>query len=427
MPACSSRWHGGGRDGFRFVAAGVAGDDVGCGDRSGQGCASGVVQHGRVGLLEEPQVGAVAATWLGRVRRRSGGWPGLRRRCSRSRRPARLHQAWVRELDQRFPGSVRVFAPSETAAARAQLGSRRFKTDDRDCAALTYLARQGQGRPVADDPVDALRAAVRYRRGLVAERKVAQQRLHDQLNALCPGLSAPAGHGRALMVDSVDRAGGARLRGRLRRPAARGPFAAGRAPRTVVRQRRQLLGRAVEAVPAAPTATPRRAPSGWAAASPAGGAAAPTSPPSRPTRGAAGRHRRAGADHAARRRRDPRRRLRRVHLPIDRFPAPSTSTRPPGWRRRSYQSATINRAGRISRTGAGRTPRRADGHRLGPVAALRAVHRTRPPSCAPAGWRPIQARVALARHACRLAYRMLTPSSPSTNSATVKAGTRAER
>src|SRR5690349_10323974 len=36
-----------------------------------------------------------------------------------------LHQAWVRELNQRFPRSVRLFAPSETAAARAQLGSRR--------------------------------------------------------------------------------------------------------------------------------------------------------------------------------------------------------------------------------------------------------------------------------------------------------------
>jgi hypothetical protein len=35
-----------------------------------------------------------------------------------------LHQAWVRELNQRFPGSVRLFAPSETAAARAQPGSR---------------------------------------------------------------------------------------------------------------------------------------------------------------------------------------------------------------------------------------------------------------------------------------------------------------
>src|SRR4051794_30401091 len=51
-----------------------------------------------------------------------------------------LHQVWVRELNQRFPGSVRLFAPSETTAARTQLGSRRFKTDDRDCAALTVQA-----------------------------------------------------------------------------------------------------------------------------------------------------------------------------------------------------------------------------------------------------------------------------------------------
>jgi transposase len=114
-----------------------------------------------------------------------------------------LHQAWMRELNQRFPGSVRLFAPSETTAARAQLGSRRFKTDDRDCAALTYLARQGQGRLVPDQVQDALIAAVRHRRGLIAEHKVAQQRLHDQLHALCPGLAAPDGHGRALKVDSV--------------------------------------------------------------------------------------------------------------------------------------------------------------------------------------------------------------------------------
>ena len=50
--------------------------------------------------------------------------------------------------------------------------------------------------------MDALRAAVRVRRGLVVDRRVAQQRLHDQLNALCPGLSAPAGHGRSLPVAS---------------------------------------------------------------------------------------------------------------------------------------------------------------------------------------------------------------------------------
>jgi transposase len=98
-----------------------------------------------------------------------------------------LHRAWAGELERLHPGGVRLFAPSETKAARTQLGSGRFKTDDRDCAALTYLARQGAGRPQAPEgAVDALRAGVRHRRGLVADRKVAQQRMHDQLNTLCP-------------------------------------------------------------------------------------------------------------------------------------------------------------------------------------------------------------------------------------------------
>ena len=58
-----------------------------------------------------------------------------------------LHRAWAAEVERRWPGSLRLFAPSETQAARAQLGSRRFKTDDRDCAALIWLLRQGAGRP----------------------------------------------------------------------------------------------------------------------------------------------------------------------------------------------------------------------------------------------------------------------------------------
>ena len=57
----------------------------------------------------------------------------------------RLHHAWVAELERRWPGSVRLFAPSETQAARGQLGWRRSKTDDRDCAALVWLVRQAQG------------------------------------------------------------------------------------------------------------------------------------------------------------------------------------------------------------------------------------------------------------------------------------------
>jgi hypothetical protein len=56
-----------------------------------------------------------------------------------------LQRAWTRELERRFPGRVRLLAPSETQAARAQLGSGRFKSDDRDRAALVWLARQGLG------------------------------------------------------------------------------------------------------------------------------------------------------------------------------------------------------------------------------------------------------------------------------------------
>ena len=54
-----------------------------------------------------------------------------------------LHRAWTSELERRFPGRVRLLAPSETQAARAQLGSRRFKSDDRDCAALGLACPAG--------------------------------------------------------------------------------------------------------------------------------------------------------------------------------------------------------------------------------------------------------------------------------------------
>lgn len=113
-----------------------------------------------------------------------------------------LHRAWAAEIERRWPGSLRLFAPSETTAARGQLGSRRFKTDDRDCAALVWLLRQGAGRPVEPEAVQSMLGTVRYRAQLVDARKVLQQRLHDQLNILCPGLSAPVGHGRALKIES---------------------------------------------------------------------------------------------------------------------------------------------------------------------------------------------------------------------------------
>ena len=112
-----------------------------------------------------------------------------------------LHLPWVAELERRLPGSTRLFAPSETQAARTGPGSRRTKDDDRDCAALVSLARQGRGRPARAGALEALLDAFRRRR-LIALRKVARQHLHHQLNSLCPGLSAPAGHGRSLALET---------------------------------------------------------------------------------------------------------------------------------------------------------------------------------------------------------------------------------
>ena len=93
-----------------------------------------------------------------------------------------LHLPWAAELERRFPGSLRMFAPSETHAARSQLGSRRFKDDDRDCASLVSLARQGRGRPAREGLLEALLDAVRHRRRLVGQAKVARQHLHHQLD-----------------------------------------------------------------------------------------------------------------------------------------------------------------------------------------------------------------------------------------------------
>src|SRR5436309_2833915 len=155
------------------------------------------------GLPEDPVSLPVSREGIGRLERLLRAHGGPEGPVLAIEATGSLHRAWAAELERLHPGALRLFAPSETKAARTQLGSGRFKTDDRDCAALTYLARQGAGRRQAEESaVDALRAAVRHRRGLVDDRKKAQQRLHDQLNGLCPGLSAPAGHGRELPIET---------------------------------------------------------------------------------------------------------------------------------------------------------------------------------------------------------------------------------
>lgn len=323
-----------------------------------------------------------------------------------------LHRRWSSALERRYPGAVRLFAPSETKAARTQLGSGRIKTDDRDCAALTYLARQGAGRRWVDEAeIDALRAVVRHRRGLVHDHKAIQQRLHDQLNALAPGLSAPAGHGRSLALEQPSGqavlACAATFAGRaptVRSLRARAPgrFTAADAdywaqrwrdclpPPHDAEQRAQRLARDLARFQTLQ-----------------GDIAALEVELGQLLQGSAGQVlttlpgvavvRAAGfAAHS---------------LPIERYPDAEHLYSATGLAPARYQSATIQRRGRITRQGLAEHRDALMGiawglSRFSPTFAERdREYRGR-------GMTPIQARVALARHACRLAYRLLTTQEP---------------
>jgi transposase len=322
-----------------------------------------------------------------------------------------LHRAWAAEVERRWPGSLRLFAPSETQAARAQLGSRRFKTDDRDCAALVWLLRQGAGRPTAPSAVEALLGAVRHRRQLVDARRVLQQRLHDQLNALCPGLSAPVGHGRALKLDDASghavlacavaftgrppslRSLQARSPGRLTDANAR--FWIERWKRLLPPPadavlRAQRLGRDVDrwlGLREDITALEHQLAELLARTD---GQILTSLPGVAVVRAAA------FAAHT---------------LPIERWPTAEHLYSATGLAPASYQSASVTRRGRISRQGLAEHRDALMGIAWGlsqhsPAFAERdREYRAR-------GFRPIQARVALARHACRLAWRLLHTQQP---------------
>lgn len=323
-----------------------------------------------------------------------------------------LHRPWATELERRYPGSVRVFAPSETKAARIQLGSGRFKSDDRDCAALTYLARQGLGRQFREQwAVEALRAGVRHRRGLVADRKIAQQRLHDQLNVLCPGLSSPAGHGRTLALETPT--GLAIL-------ACAVAFA-GRAPKP-----RSLICRAPGRLT---VATAEFWTTRWRQCLPA-----PADAEARAHRLGRDldRYRRLLADvsvvdaeidellaatdgqvlttlpgvatiRAAA--------FAAHSLPIERFPDAEHLYSATGLAPALYQSATLNRRRRISRQGLAEHRDALMGIAWG-LSQRSPSFLERNAELRARGMAPIQARVALARHACRLSYRLLRTQQP---------------
>jgi transposase len=323
-----------------------------------------------------------------------------------------LHRCWAAELERRHPGAVRLFAPSETAAARTQLGSGRFKTDDRDCAALTYLARQGAGRPHAEESVvDALRAAVRHRRGLVADRRVAQQRLHDQLNALCPGLSAPVGHGRSLPVASSTglavlacaaafsgrppqvRSLITRARGRMTKATAeywvhrwRGCLP----PPADAAQRARRLHRDLDRyrIMQADIAALDEEIAGVLAGT--DGQVLTTLP------GVAVNRAAAFAAHS---------------LPITRFSDAEHLYSATGLAPALYESATLRRRGRISRQGLAEHRDALMGMAWG-LSRCSPSFAQRDAELRARGMTAIQARVALARNACRLAYRLLVTQQP---------------
>jgi transposase len=322
-----------------------------------------------------------------------------------------LHRAWAVEIERRWPGSLRLFAPSETTAARAQLGSRRFKTDDRDCAALVWLVRQGAGRPAEGEVVEAMLGTVRYRSQLVDARRVLQQRLHDQLNMLCPGLSAPPGHGRALKLESptgqavlecAAAFGGraaskrsliARAPGRM--TAATAAFWAGRwkhllGPPADAELRAARLGQDLRrwqqlqsdiALAESQLAGLLAESDGQILTSLPGVAVV-----------------RAGEFSA-------------YTLPIDRWPTPEHLYSATGLAPASYQSSTITRRGRISRQGLAEHRNALMGIAWGLSGSSQAF-RVRDSELRARGFRPMQARVALARHACRLCWRLLQSQHP---------------
>jgi transposase len=252
---------------------------------------------------------------------------------------------------------------------------------------------------------------VRHRRGLIGEHKVAQQRLHDQLHALCPGLAAPEGHGRALPVDSVIgqavldcaaafagrppsiRSLRARARGRVLTseadfwvhrwrtclpPPADAPARAARLARSLARWR--AIDVDIAAVDAEITAL----------LASSDGQILTTLPGVATSRAAA---------------------FAAFSLPIARFPSAEHLYSATGLAPASYRSATINRRSPISRQG---LPEHRDAlmnlawglsQHCGPFIDRASELRAR-------GLRPIPVRIALARHACRLAYTLLKTQQP---------------
>jgi transposase len=254
-------------------------------------------------------------------------------------------------------------------------------------------------------------ATVRYRAQLVDARRRLQQRLHDQLNGLCPGLSAPHAHGRALKIATptgqavlacaaafsgrapTKRSLQARAPGRLTDttaefwidrwkrlldPPADAQLRAARLGRDL--RRWQDLGGDISDADAQLAMLLARTPGHILTSLP--GVAIVRA-----------------AEFSA------------YTLPIERWPTPEHLYSAAGLAPATYQSSTITRRGAISRQGLAEHRNALMGIAWGLSQRSRAfVQRDR--ELKARGMRPIQARVALARHACRLCWRLLQTQQP---------------
>jgi transposase len=240
---------------------------------------------------------------------------------------------------------------------------------------------------------------------------VLQQRLHDQLNALCPGLSAPPGHGRALKIESVTGqavlACAAAFAGRppsRRSLLARAPgrLTESTAAFWVERWKRLLDPPADAQVRAArlgrdlarwhelqaDIAVADDQLAGLLAQS--AGQILTTLPGVATVR---------AAEFSA------------YTLPIERWLTPEHLYSATGLATTTYQSSTITRRGRISRQGLPEHRNALMGLAWG-LSLSSDAFRARDAEYRARGFRPIQARVALARHACRLCWRLLQSQQP---------------
>ena len=323
-----------------------------------------------------------------------------------------LHRAWASELERRWPGSLRLFAPSETTAARGQLGFRRLRPTTATARRWSgWFARAPAGRL---SPTRSRRCAARS--VIVASSWLRAARFSSACttSSTCCAPGSQRRPGTAAHSSSRRRPARPCWRARRRSPdALRRRDRCGRAPPAVSRHRRRRSGSGAGSNCWRRHRTPNCAPSASAAICGAGSFSKPTllaTNATWPTCSRAPTGRSSPACRASPTSAPQRSAPSRCRSSAG--PRPSTCTPRPAWRPRPISPVDHARRGRISRQG---LPEHRDalmGIAWGLSPTQPRLPHPRRRTAAPAGCRPIQARVALARHACRLAWRLLHNQQP---------------